>query len=150
MFLCLIYQNIISWSAYIQENSVTTQSIDRQRMLKPTASAVAASSSPSSSTQSRSTIGITSESLISKTSCNTPTADDISVITPQPSTQDLKTSFGKLLTTSSTTTNNDKTTYPSDINNTDQIPSGEECTVFVDKLQTAMSKFIYSIKIEFD
>ncbi|CAH8465235.1 unnamed protein product [Schistosoma guineensis] len=131
-----------NWSAYIQENSVTTQSIDRQRMLKPTASAVAASSSPSSSTQSRSTIGITSESLISKTSCNTPTADDISVITPQPSTQDLKTSFGKLLTTSSTTTNNDKTTYPSDINNTDQIPSGEECTVFVDKLQTAMNELL--------
>uniref|UniRef100_A0A5K4F545 Phorbol-ester/DAG-type domain-containing protein n=1 Tax=Schistosoma mansoni TaxID=6183 RepID=A0A5K4F545_SCHMA len=131
-----------NWSAYIQENSVTTQSIDRQRVLKPSASAAAASSSPSSSTQNRPTIGITSESLISKTSGNTPTADEVSVITPQPSTQDLKTSFGKLPTTSSTTTKNDKTTYPSDINSFDLISSGEESTVFVDKLQTAMNELL--------
>ncbi|CAH8474996.1 unnamed protein product [Schistosoma rodhaini] len=131
-----------NWSAYIQENSVTTQSIDRQRVLKPSASAAAASSSPSSSTQNRSTISITSESLIPKASGNTPTADEVSVITPQPSTQDLKTSFGKLPTTSPTTTNNDKTTYPSDISRFDLISSGEESTVFVDKLQTAMNELL--------
>ncbi|CAH8440520.1 unnamed protein product [Schistosoma turkestanicum] len=134
-----------NWSAYIQENSVTTQNIDRQRALKPPTSAVASSSSPSSSTESRSTVGITSESIMPKTSDITPTTtDEASVITTaQPSTQDLKTSFGILSVTSSAiTNNNDKTIYSSDINSSDIISPKEESTGFVDKLQTSMNELL--------
>ncbi|KAH8851251.1 Protein kinase c eta type [Schistosoma japonicum] len=118
-----------NWSAYIQENGLTTQSLDRQRVPKPTLYANVSSSSP--------------QSLTSKNSDITPTSSDASVITPQPSTQDLKTSFGGVLPiTASAITNNDKAICSSDINTSGIICSGEGSAAFIDKLQTSMNELL--------
>nr|CAH8830779.1 unnamed protein product [Trichobilharzia regenti] len=125
------------WAAHIQENSVTTQSIDRQRVLKPT--------TPSASTQSQPSIDLPSESLIPKSSDITPVVNEATtVVTPQPSTEDLKTSFNMLSTAEPTSTellaNEDKSIIQlNGGKNSNGICSPEESTVFVDKLQTAMN-----------